>query len=825
MAVDKRNIFLSDTVESMDFLGTARPIKSHYPRRDVPSHADFVQKRLNECYERSDAQRQAAAIRYKEGVYLEFSGASGYELCVKSLENRKQGIRLLNVQQDEESDCTKATVYIPAGKENYFLEKAEKYATQLTQSGNPKNSDLLSSIEDIRLAMLESFWIGEKDKIPADTAGWCELWLRYEFDSTKDVQNTSWERTEASITRDCEACGIPIDEKCIVFPERIVKLICADGQALQQLISMNPFITEIRPAPVANTFFEKMTNTEQEEWVDDLLSRTTFEKNGVTVCLLDTGVSYWHPLLEPATAQEYMQAVETGWGTDDKQGHGTRMAGVALYNDLKAALESTDKLTVPHELESVKILPPKGGNPPELYGSVTERAVYTAEITNPQAKRVLCMAVTAPYYNTDDGSPSSWSADIDNITSGANEEDEKRLFLISAGNVQPSELLANKYPDANILHRVENPGQSWNAVTVGAYAGNVIIENEDYAGYQAVAEPDALSPYSSSSMLWNQKWPVKPDVVFDGGNVAFNGDDYTECEDLELLTTDSRPHTSQFTIINGTSAATAQAAWFCARILDEYPDIWPETVRALMIHSAEWTPAMRRQFCSDDTKTKGRHQLLRMCGYGIPDLQKAIQCMDNSVNMVIQGELQPYNKDGMNEMHIHTLPWPKETLRSLGEVPVTLRVTLSYFIEPGPGEVGWKDKYRYPSYALKFDLNNANETEEDFKKRMNIKARGDDKKDSGEGSSGSERWYLGQNNRDVGSVHSDYCTVSAVELSECNMIAVYPIGGWWKERKHLKRYDKKARYSLVVTLSTPKADADLYTPIITQITPMTEITI
>lgn len=108
---------------------------------------------------------------------------------------------------------------------------------------------------------------------------------------------------------------------------------------------------------------------------------------------------------------------------------------------------------------------------------------------------------------------------------------------------------------------------------------------------------------------------------------------------------------------------------------------------------------------------------------------------------------------------------------------------------------------------------------------MNIKARGDDKKDSGEGSSGSERWYLGQNNRDVGSVHSDYCTVSAVELSECNMIAVYPIGGWWKERKHLKRYDKKARYSLVVTLSTPKADADLYTPIITQITPMTEITI
>ena len=70
--------------------------------------------------------------------------------------------------------------------------------------------------------------------------------------------------------------------------------------------------------------------------------------------------------------------------------------------------------------------------------------------------------------------------------------------------------------------------------------------------------------------------------------------------------------------------------------------------------------------------------------------------MDNSVNMIIEGELQPYKKkDGggysMNEMHLHTLPWLKEVLEDLGEVNAKLRVTLSYFIEPGLGEVGWKD--------------------------------------------------------------------------------------------------------------------------------------
>lgn len=90
-------------------------------------------------------------------------------------------------------------------------------------------------------------------------------------------------------------------------------------------------------------------------------------------------------------------------------------------------------------------------------------------------------------------------------------------------------------------------------------------------------------------------------------------------------------------------------------------------------------------------------------------------------------------------MHIHALPWPKEVLEFLGEENVTMKVTLSYFIEPGPGEVGWKDKYRYPSCGLRFDVINSNESLIDFKKRVNVKMRGDNKKDSGDGTSGSER--------------------------------------------------------------------------------------
>lgn len=188
--------------------------------------------------------------------------------------------------------------------------------------------------------------------------------------------------------------------------------------------------------------------------------------------------------------------------------------------------------------------------------------------------------------------------------------------------------------------------------------------------------------------------------------------------------------------------------------------------------------------------------------------------------MIIQSELQPFTKDKdrykTKEMHIHNLPWPKDVLKELGALQVTMRVTLSYYIEPGPGEIGWKDRYRYASCGLRFDVNNTNETIEDFKKRINIAVR-DDEKDSGEGDSGSSRWFLGKTLRDVGSLHSDIWQGNAIDLCECNYIGIYPTIGWWRERAYLGRYNRKVRYALVVSLRTPPQTVDLYTPIMTEI--------
>lgn len=812
MPIEKRNIFLTGTIEPLPFTSkSGRGSENAIPQRDVQQHANFLKRKFERAYAENKTltQKQVAAIKYKEGIYLEFAGQQNHDLVIKSLENIRAGIRLLNVRTDVDTNEIKATVYVPEGKESFFINRLEQYQSILTESGEPRNKNLINSIENVKLAFLDAFWVGGKNEMPTETPAWCEIWLR--------IEKNQYLETKVLFLELCSEINIKCYENDIRFPERLVLLICASASQLGEVIKRFEFIAEFRRAQEITSFFDEMTIQEQRDWVNEFLSRIDYNFTNSSVCILDTGVNSGHPLLSTAFDDDSVQTVDATWGESDHDGHGTEMAGIALFYDLKDRITSRNQESVVHHLESVKILPPSGENDPKLYGAITQNAVYIAEIVNPNYDRAVCMAVTSDKYNTNDGSPTSWSGALDNIVSGAIDSNRKRLFFVSAGNVYPDELCEISYPEANISHSVQSPGQSWNSITVGAYSRDIQIEEPSLQDYSAVADSYELSPYSTTSMMWDKKWPIKPEILCNGGNVATDGTNYTECTDLSLLTTHSKPLDRLFSTISGTSSATAQASWIAAQIMAEYPNIWPETVRALLIHSARWTDKMVAQFCVPDRKTSGRRNLLRTCGYGIPNLKRAIQCMNNSVNLIVEGELQPFAIGKMNEMHIHTIPWPRLILQELGDTSVEMRVTLSYFIEPGPGEIGWKDKYRYPSCGLRFDVINQNETKDDFVKRVNVKMRGEDKKDSGEGSSGSEFWHLGPDNRDLGSIHSDFRTQNAVDLCDANYVAVFPVIGWWRERANLGCYNKKVRYSLIVSISTPESTVDLYTPIVTQL--------
>ena len=164
--IEYKNIILKGTERTLPYKSKPKiDNKNKYPQRDKDTHAIRILGQLEKSFEEDKAQK-AVAISNREGVYLEFSSAPSYELKTSSLENRKNDVSLLNIHYDQDTQTTRATVYIPKGREKYFLDKVNEYRTQLTKNNNPKNKDFISSIQDVKLAVLGSFWFGDKKDIP-----------------------------------------------------------------------------------------------------------------------------------------------------------------------------------------------------------------------------------------------------------------------------------------------------------------------------------------------------------------------------------------------------------------------------------------------------------------------------------------------------------------------------------------------------------------------------------------------------------------------------------------------------------------------------------
>lgn len=817
-----QNILIKEKGESLSYIPVNRGggDTNIPPRTSRKEHALYIKNQLEQAWDTAtDEAKTVVATSVRDGVYLQIEGKEGYDLVTKSLENTSQHVRLLNI--GEEEGVMKAAVYVPLKKKDFFLKKINQYGEA------KKGTDVVATIEKINMAMVESLWVGKKGSIPDKISSWCEVWLRYEMnEEPEEVVNVFF--------KSCMILQIEHKKSIITFPERIVVLVKANREDLKQLMLLNGSLAEIRKMITPISFYTGMATWEQREWVKELEERLDVSKRSNTsVCLLDTGVNNAHPLLKPVLRDSDMHTVDISKGVDDRRGHGTEMAGIAAYYDLQEKLESMSAIEVYHYLESVKILNVSNDNDEELYGAITRQAAYIAETENPEANRIFCMAITTPESNElGNGVPSSWSAALDALLAGTGEEyadEAKRLMCISAGNTSLEEIAeADDYLTAVRLHSVENPGQAWNAITVGAYTDKILIETEAYAGYQPVADQGGVSPFTSSSIIWEKsKWPIKPEVVFEGGNLGYNPNEkllngYSELEDLDVLTTCKDFMTGKSLIaMNMTSPATAQAAWMLANIQHHCPQLWPESIRALLIHSATWTEEMIKTFLPDHPIKNDYRNLIRVCGYGVPDLERAIHSARNSVNLIIEDELQPFIKKAngnptSNEMHMHDIPWPVDILKSLGESKVRMRVTLSYYIEPGPGQIGWKDKYRYPSCGLLFEVSNPTESKEGFKKRIS-KAMRDEDDGNNIVPNEKDKWLIGSQNRNVGSIHSDIWEGTAADLSQSNYIMVYPITGWWKLRTNQKKYNNKVRYSLVVSIETPENNVDLYNEITTAI--------
>jgi hypothetical protein len=815
----KPHLYLGPTGKAEPFTSPpGRGTKPDVPARNRQQHGNALIGQLHEIGERQVMLRQEAEAYGLEsaiGIQIEFESFPGIELAVESFADARQKIELLNVIQRDNK--TFATIFVPEGKLSAIESKLQAYLEEKKdKNGKPRdNLTLIDAIQSFRTAALEALWTDDRDQLPEDPEEtfWWEVWLPVRRDRQVVLHD---------FKQLAKAAGIAVSEQVLEFSERSVLLAKGNKRQFARSDLLLNNVSELRKAKETAAFFDELTPEEQQEWAYELKVRLIQPQDQSLVpyvCILDTGVNIGHPLLAPFINPTDQFTLDDDWTGADDHGHGTGMAGLAAWGDLTHPLEKTTTVEVSHRLESVKVLRYSHDNEGKRLGIVTADGVSMPEIQNPQRTRVFSMALSAT-DTRDRGRPSAWSSAVDSLAMDyLGENQTPRLFTLSAGNSGDSLTDMAEYPNCNLLQDVHDPGQAWNALTVGAYTDKANITEKDCASYTPLAPAGGLSPYSTTSVTWTNSAPIKPEVVFEGGNVGNDDFGCVSIPSLCLLTTHHQPVERLLSTFHATSAATALAGRFAAKIYVQYPKLWPETVRALIVHSAEWTDAMIEQFAYGATERKRAQHRVRCVGFGVPSLDRALWSANNSLALIVEDKLQPFEKrDGKmttRDMHLHDLPWPKESLLELGEIDVEMTVTLSYFVEPNPSSRVVSGKYSYQSHGLRFDVKRQLESSEEFRKRINRQAR--DEEEGTTKAPADSDWLLGAQFRHKGSIHKDVWRGKAAELAERGQIAVYPAMGWWRTRMALERYDKEARYALVVSIAVPGVDVNIYSEVSAQV--------
>jgi hypothetical protein len=800
---------------------------------------------VEKAYDFIEKERVKKGLPLKLDLLLEIDSEPGFPLSaqeIHALSSKRESIIVLQavpLSAEEGREQTRVLLSVPHGQLTVLAEKFRKYAEEMTPLGNIPNP-WVANISRIAQAALKSLWT-DPGPMPVDAGvNWWQFWIRrHPLHCLVDFKK--W----------AKSAGLTLRQEMLKLPDHIVMVGSGTLRQIEGSLDLLNTLAEVRAARPWHYELSDLSGDEQHEWSEAALDRLSPPAaNAPAVCVLDTGINRGHPLLQPVLSTTDNHTIFADGDPSDGSrgtGHGTLMAGLAAYADLRELImeSGNGSWEQTHRIEGVKILHPNEQHAPENYGAVTVQAVTTPEIAAPERPRVYVLAITA----TGDiqGRPSAWSAAVDNCAFGAEEEGEpKRLILVSAGNVDPFALDSDyRYPATNEQSQIEDPAQAWNAVTVGAltHRDDVLETDPESLLLEPISQNGELSALSRTSCDWDAHWPIKPEIVMEGGNAARDLQGSVERRDsLDLLSTSADFRIRPFAPFRGTSPACALAAHLAAKIRASYPLLWPETVRGLLVHSARWSASMLRGLnpyqAFTEQERKQFVRMLRCYGYGEPDAARATYSSQKDVTLLREDKLLPYTGSagnaGVNDCHVHRLTLPADLLRSLGETTCTMRVTLSYFTAPNPSASNRipGSRYHYGGALLRFRVRHKDETAEEFMQHVTAEANEeDDESDALESeyadASGQQKprslhdkaWALGHKLRGKGgSLIHDVWQGNAADLAAMDRIAVFPVKGWWASRSFPSGtswhhcHKKPLPYSLIVSVEV-SADIPLYTEI------------
>ena len=822
-ARDRAHLSIDAFREPVQYAFPSRAQRRKPLRADYRAHADALLGQLVAALgtvPRRSADQRLDVAGLKPGTVVEISTLAPAEgsrskaaKMPAALEFPSQSIVLLRTErQDDRSES--ALLFVPDDARGFLRARIDGYGHD---PGNGPRADLdrFEAVESIAPATASSLFLGPVD-FGAPEVVWWELWIQ---------GGTIRADRVAALAR---TANLDIHSDRLFFPDTTVVFVHAAAAAAAAFVGRVPgAVAEVRRATGSiEPFLDREGGAAgQHAWVSELAGRVRAAPDGANVvCALDTGVAAGHPLLKPGLAGSW--AYDAAWGSDDHArggGHGTAVVGLVLYGDLEPHMAGGLPVALTHGAESMKLLPPRGFSrtAPPSYGVVTQGCVALVEAERPNVLRSFCLAVSAADFPP--SRPSAWSGALDQVAAGTMPGDvadgvpasqaPKRLIVVATGNVEGGSLA-----DVAVSQPLEDPAQSWNALTVGGFTSKELSQAALLA-MQPVVAANNRSPFSRGSQsLPDDLTPIKPEVLFEAGNML--SDDAGWCgwhEAVSLLAPGANVGTEPLVPFWATSAAAGVAGNFLGRLQAALPHHWPETHRALTVDSASWPQPIRKHLVGRGahwkTGSKGaRQRILREMGYGVPDIGRAILSARNDITLIAEAEIQPFaiGSDGrssvFNEMHFYDLPWPRAALEKLENEVVTMKVTLSYFVEPNlTGKAATRpDTYR--SFGLRFAVKRRSET------GGAVRARGHAAQEKDDSDVGTEAdcWLLGQKAIQAGSLHCDLWRGHAIDLAGHDRIAVFPVGGWWKSHTGQRRSTDKGRYALVISISAPGQAVDLH---------------
>lgn len=250
--------------------------------------------------------------------------------------------------------------------------------------------------------------------------------------------------------------------------------------------------------------------------------------NAIGILVMDSGIVSNHPLLEKAVGDE--KAIATKYSNniiDDKPtddvGHGTRVAGIALYGDIKDCIDKKD-FNPELWLYSAKVMHTEK----QLNGSI--EAVYDhEELLEHQLEKAVrwaktysnCKVINISFGNLDKRILSSTkqfnlASLIDELAKELN-----IIFVISTGNNNDYDI--SEYPhylcnENNDTVRIIDPASSAMSLTIGSIAppyGPDLRNQSDISFSPA----KSLHPSPFTRVGPGYKGMLKPELVEIGGNI------------------------------------------------------------------------------------------------------------------------------------------------------------------------------------------------------------------------------------------------------------------------------------------------------------------